>query len=97
MGGKLKISHLVGKLVAIRSEDQLNPPDVMLGGVGVGNLLRQADILGRRPSVAYLLASPIGWDREKSARHFGLRCEKKINRPRNRDHSGDRLLWRWIG
>jgi len=48
-------------------------------------------------AMAYLLAFPIDWDREKRARHFGLWCGKTINRPRKRAHSGDRPPWRWIG
>lgn len=28
--------------------------------------------------IAYLLAFPIGWDREQSKRHFGLRTDEHI-------------------
>ena len=41
MGCEFKVSHLVGQLVALRVEEELNPPYVVLRGIGVGYFLAQ--------------------------------------------------------
>ena len=37
VGGEFTMCHLISKLIAVRLEKHVNPSDMMLCGVGVGN------------------------------------------------------------
>ena len=41
VGGELEVTYLGGKLLAVRVEIDRNPPDVMLGCIGMGYLFPQ--------------------------------------------------------
>ena len=47
MGRELEAAHLVSELVSIRFVEELYPADVVLGRVGMGNLLTERDLDGK--------------------------------------------------
>ena len=55
MGVELEAGHIVGELLSIRMEVQADPADVVLGRVGMGDLLAQGDFDFKELVGSYLL------------------------------------------